>query len=381
MKKMISLLIITLLALGIVGGCAPKADSTGAQTGKESTTSEGKEASSEKKLKVVLVVTGQLGDKSFYDSAANGIKMIAAQTPTETKIIEIGRDQSKWEPTFMDLADSEEYDIIITNGSSAKELIVSIAKDFPQQKFILFDTELEEGSPNVYAISYKQNEGSYLAGVLAALVTTSDMPNANPEKKIGFVGGMEHPIISDFLVGYIEGAQSVVPDIEVLVSYIGSWDDTAKGKENGVALYNQGVDVIYTAAEQAGLGCVDAAVEMGKYVIGCDSDQGMLFKGVDEKKANAILTSAVKRVDESLLYAIQKYIANTLKFGTYESLGIAEKVTGLADNEYYEKNVSQAIRDQVKQAEANVLDGKVKVTSALGLSQEEIQKIVDSAKK
>lgn len=139
---------------------------------------------------------------------------------------------------------------------------------------------------------------SMLAGVLAAMVTESDMEFANADKKIGFVGGDEHPVITDFLVGYIEGAKSVDPEIKVYVSYIGSWDDTAKGKEMAIAQYNQGVDIIFPAAEQAGLGCVEAAVEMGKYIIGVDSDQAMLFDGVSEEKANAILTSVLKKVNQ-----------------------------------------------------------------------------------
>ena len=151
---------------------------------------------------------------------------------------------------------------------------------------------MEEGKwPNLYAISYKQNEGSYLAGVLAALVTESkDMPNANEDKKIGFVGGSEHPIITDFLVGYIAGAKSVDPDIKVYVSYIGSWDDTAKGKETAIAQYNQGVDIIFPAAEQAGLGCVEAAAEMGKYIIGVEP---MPYSGIpDMKKGWAVVKAA-----------------------------------------------------------------------------------------
>lgn len=141
------------------------------------------------------------------------MEKIASDLGCEIKVIEIGRDQTKWEPTFQDLAEEGKYDVIISNGSSSAEVIEQVAEEFPDQKFVMFDSDMEEGKwPNLYAISYKQNEGSYLAGVLAALVTESkDMPNANEDKKIGFVGGSEHPIITDFLVGYIAGAKSVDP--------------------------------------------------------------------------------------------------------------------------------------------------------------------------
>ncbi len=327
----------------------------------------------------VFVCTGQLGDKSFNDSANNGVTQIAESLGCETKVIEIGRDQTKWEPTFQDLAEEGKYDVIITNGSSSSEVIEKVSQEFPEQKFVMFDTEIEDGKyPNVYAISYKQNEGSYLAGALAALVTTSDMEYANEDKKIGFVGGSEHPIITDFLVGYIEGAKSIEPDIKVYVSYIGSWDDTAKGKETAIAQYNQGVDIIFPAAEQAGLGCVEAATEMNKYIIGVDSDQAMLFKGTDEAKANVILTSVLKEVGNSLVRMAEMEINGTVPYGAYESLGIQEGGTGIAVNEYYEKNVPEEIRTKVSEAQNKVGQGEVQITSALGEDQTKIQAIIDS---
>lgn len=364
-KKLFALLMAGVMAMGIVGcggGSEPAADD-GADNGA---------------LDVVFVVTGQLGDKSFNDSANAGITEMAETMGCNTKVIEIGRDQTKWQPTFEDLAEEGAYDLIITNGSNAGELVLSIADMYPEQKFVLFDMEMEGDHPNVYTISYEQNEASYLAGVLAAMVTKSDMPNANEENKIGFVGGEEHPIITDFLVGYIEGAKSVSEDITVYVSYIGSWDDTARGKETAMAQYNQGVDIIFPAAEQAGLGCVDAAVEMGKYIIGVDSDQAMLFNGVSEDKANVILTSVLKEVGNSLVRAASMEMEGTLPWGTFESLGLAEKGVGLADNQYYQANVPEEIKAAIDAANEAVMNGDVVVTSALHADTATSQAIIDS---
>lgn len=369
-KKGLCIGIAVLLLAGVLMGCGSSVD-------KDSDI--GQNAKDESDMKVVFVVTGQLGDKSFNDSAAAGVQEITDKLGVETKVIEVGRDQTKWEPTFMDLAEEGEYDFIITNGSNAGELILSLSEEFEEQKFILFDTEIDTGEyPNVYATSYKQNEGSYLAGVLAAMVTSSDMEYANPEKKIGFIGGEEHPIISDFLVGYIEGAKSVDEDIQVYVSYIGSWDDTAKGKETALAQYNQGVDIIFPAAEQAGLGCIDAAVEQGKYIIGVDSDQALLYEGVDEDKANSILTSVLKEVGNSLVRAVELEQEGNLPWGEFESLGIAEGGAGIADNDYYEKNVPQDIRDAVKAAEDEITAGNITVTSALGEDSDKVDDIINS---
>lgn len=375
-RKLVTMLSMVLTGAMLFGlaGCdgSGGSNSDNADNAAEGTTDSDKPS-------FVFVCTGQLGDKSFNDSANNGVTQIAEQLGCETRVIEIGRDQTKWEPTFQDLAEEGKYDVIITNGSSSSEVIEKVSEEFPEQKFVMFDSEIEDGRyPNVYAISYKQNEGSYLAGVLAALVTTSDMEYANEDKKIGFVGGSEHPIITDFLVGYIEGAKSVEPDIKVYVSYIGSWDDTAKGKETAIAQYNQGVDIIFPAAEQAGLGCVEAATEMNKYIIGVDSDQAMLFKDTDEAKANVILTSVLKEVGNSLVRMAEMEIEGTVPYGVYESLGIKEGGAGIAINEYYEKNVPEEIRQKVSEAEQQVIEGNVQITSALGEDQTKVQSIIDS---
>jgi len=374
-KKILALVMALTMTTAMVTGCAAtKTDDS------KSSTENSNEASPETAtgLNVCFVVTGQLGDKSFNDSANDGVKKIADTLGCTTKVIEIGRDQTKWQPTFEDLAEGGDYDIIITNGSNAGELIQTIATDYPDQKFILFDTKLEGEYPNIYTISYKQNEGSYLAGVLAAMTTTSDMEYANEEKKIGFIGGSEHPIITDFLVGYIEGAKSVDKDIKVYVSYIGSWDDTAKGKETAIAQFNQGVDITFPAAEQAGLGCVEAAVEMKKYIIGVDSDQAMLFDGTSNDKANVILSSVLKEVGNSLVRAVGLEQEDKLAWGTSESLGIAENGVGLADNSYYQKNVKDNIKEAVSAAKDDVTSGKVTITSALSEDEAVVQQIIDS---
>ena len=369
-KKKVNAFLALVLASAMLAGCGASGNNSGEEAQSESTAE-----TDDSKPSFVFVCTGQLGDKSFNDSANEGVMEIAESLGCETRVIEVGRDQTKWEPTFQDLAEEGEYDVIISNGSSSIETIQKVAEEFPEQKFVAFDCTIETDKyPNLYAISYKQNEGSYLAGVLAALVTKSDMENANEENKIGFIGGSEHPIITDFLVGYIAGAKSVDPDIKVYVSYIGSWDDTAKGKETAIAQYNQGVDIIFPAAEQAGLGCVEAAVEMGKYIIGVDSDQSMLFAGVDEDKANVILTSVLKNVGDSLVRMANMEIEGTVPWGSYEELGIAENGAGLADNEYYQKNVPDEIKTVIEESKQEVIDGNVEIPTALGdADQAEVQ--------
>lgn len=377
-KKRLNVFLALALAAAMIAGCGASESGNSGNSGEGET--EAAAEADESKPSFVFVCTGQLGDKSFNDSANAGIEEIAASLGCETRVIEVGRDQTKWEPTFQDLAEEGEYDVIISNGSSSIETIQKVAEEFPEQKFVAFDCTIETDQyPNLYAISYKQNEGSYLAGVLAALVTQSDMEYANADNKIGFIGGSEHPIITDFLVGYIAGAKSVDPDIKVYVSYIGSWDDTAKGKETAIAQYNQGVDIIFPAAEQAGLGCVEAAVDMGKYIIGVDSDQSMLFAGVDEDKANVILTSVLKNVGDSLVRMANMEMEGTVPWGDYEELGIAENGAGIADNEYFQKNVPDDIKSVIEEKKQEVIDGNVEIPTALGdADQTEVQALIDS---
>lgn len=375
MKKINSLIALALSGAVILSACATTGTAT---TGGAAATTA---ASGEKTPSFVFVVTDQLGDKSFNDSAAAGTQKITAELGYATKIMEIGRDQTKWEPTILDLSESGQYTAIFLNGSGTKEIVEAIAKDFPDQKYVLFDAEIEAGSnDNVYAISYKQNEGSYLGGVVAGLVTASDMPYANPDHKIGFIGGDPGPIISDFLVGYIEGAKSVVPDVKMYVSYVGSWTDTAKAKELANAQFSQGVDIIFPAAMTAGLGVIEAAAEKNKYIIGVDSDQAALLADSDPKKAEIILTSVIKEVGESLFQYAQRVGKGEDKYGVTDMLGIKEKSTDIVENSYYLKNVPQAIRDQVTKARQDILDGKIKVSTALGGAQSEVDAIIDSVK-
>ena len=145
--------------------------------------------------------------------------------------------------------------MIILGTWQMTESLEAIAPWNPNVKYIIFDTEVDYSKgnlDNVYSITYKQNEGSFLAGALAAMITNSDLPKVNSDKAIGFLGGMDIPVINDFLVGYIEGALYIDPEIKVDISYIGSFDDSAKGKEMALAQYNRGVDIGFNVAGQAG---------------------------------------------------------------------------------------------------------------------------------
>lgn len=370
MKRFLSFMTVAVMILALtLTGCGKKEPAPSEPTGNDA---------AEDPLKIVLILNGTLGDKSFFDSADAGMKLIKDEfgDKVETKTIEMTYDQSKWEPTLMDVSE-QDWDVIILGTWQMTEYLEKIAPDHPEKKYIIFDTSVNYDNgdfSNIYSIEYKQNEGSFLAGALAAKITTSTMPQANPEKIIGFLGGMDIPVINDFLVGYIQGAKYVEKDIKVAVSYIGDFADSAKGKEMALAQYNQGADIGFNVAGQAGLGQLDAAKEKNKYAIGVDSDQALQFAS-DPAKANLITTSVLKRVDNSLLRAIKMHFEGTAPYGKKESLGFKEECIGLADNEYYQKLVPEEYRTLMKDLTEKVVSGEIVVDSALGMETDKLNEI------
>jgi len=191
---------------------------------------------------------------------------------------------------------------------------------------------------------------------------------------------MDIPVINDFLIGYIEGVQYVDPATKVAVSYIGSFSDSAKGKEMSLAQYRQGADIGYNVAGQAGLGQIDAANDANRYAIGVDSDQAEIFKATDPAKAKLITTSVLKRVDNSLLRAIDLHLAGKAPWGEVEVLGFEEEAVGFAENEIYMEIVPAEIREEMKEIENMIISGEITVSSAFGMSSDDLNTVRNSVK-
>jgi basic membrane protein A and related proteins len=320
------------------------------------------------KLKVVLYINGTLGDKSFFDSAARGVQKAAKELPITAKVIEGTYDSSRWEPDLAQLCEGD-WDLIIAGTWQLQEALEKYAPQYPNKKFITYDTTVTYSKGNlgnVYSILYKQNEGSFLVGALAAMITDSKMPLANKQKIIGFLGGMDIPVINDFKVGYEQGARYIDPSVQVLVSYVGSFQDAAKGKELMMAQYDQGADIGFNVAGQAGLGLLDAAKDKEKYAIGVDSDQYMMVKDADPVKASFIVTSMQKNVDNSLYRAIKGTLDGTITYGAAEALGFKEGGISLSENANYVKLVPADIRARISAIQKKLVSGAIKVGTAFG---------------
>lgn len=352
MKKLLALVLAGVMAFSLVacgGG------------------SEGGEEAGDDKLDVILVCS-QLGDKSFNDSADAGLKELVAEGIINYKALEFGTDNSKVNITLEEVA--PEYDIVICNnlgyGMGAAWLRENAAT-YPDTTFLVYDepTDLVLDTPNVQMIAYKANESDFLAGALAALISESGV--------IGFVGGMESPVIHDFLVGYVEGARYVNPDIKVNVSYIGSYTDAAKGKDLGKTAIDGGADVLHAVAGSAGNGYLEAAMEAGKLGIGVDSDQYEVFKTEKPDLANSIVTSSLKNVGLSLKVIIKEIADGTYEWSQCRWFGIPEDCAGIAENENYLKLVSAEDQATMADIKAKVADGTIVVSTAYGMDADTLK--------
>jgi basic membrane protein A len=363
-------ILITLLVLGsmILTACAqPTAAPTTAPQEPAAEATKPPEAPAKAPLKVVNLVNGVLGDKSFFDSGNAGLQKAVADFGIELKTIEAGVDPAQWQPALEDAAANEEYDVMIVGTTQMEEFLRAVAPKYPDKKFILYDIAMDyakcsDGCKNVYSMTYKQNEGSYLAGLYAGLMTQESLEGMNPEKVIGTVGGQDIPVINDFIVGYTQGAVDAgLEASNVIVQYAGGWNDPVKGKEIAKAMFLQGADIVFQVAGGTGVGVFEAAQEDGKYAIGVDSDQATIIEATDPDQAARILTSMMKNVGDSLYRAIKMHIEGTLPYGQAEALGIAEGGVGLAYNKYYEENTPQTVKDKIAQAQKDVTEGKIVV--------------------
>lgn len=352
---------------------APKATTTEAAT--EKTTSDDV-------YNVALVIAGTLGDKSFYDSANSGLVALKEELGDsfDFKVEQMGggsADQVNWEPTLLDYCDTGDYDMIITGSWQMADALASAADLYPDQKFIYFDEAYDfEGNGdngNIYNVLFKQNEVSFLAGAIAGLMTKDEtIEGIDPSNNIiSVLGGMEGVVINDFVVGYIQGALEVNPDVQVAVSYVGNFDDSAKGKDLSLAMYNSGSDVGFNVAGNAGNGLIEAAGETGKYAIGVDSDQAVTMSNY----AANIPTSALKNVGNALYRAIKLDMEGSLSYGVVETLGFAEGGVELVKDAHYEGIVPESIRTTVEELQEKIANGEITVYSASTMSSEEIEEL------
>ena len=362
MKK----ILVALLSVAMLAGCGGGTSTS--DGGSATSSTDGGSEDTKKVYNVAYVVNGNLGDKSFFDSAQEGLKTLESDGRITLNTLELGgtdADKPKWLSTLYEVSESGEYDLIICGTYQMPDYLKEVATQYPDQKYLIFDDNTYVGeNDNVVNITYKQNELGYVVGTYAALMTTdTSIEGMNEDKVIGFVGGIDSPVINDFLYGYIVGATNVDPDIKVDTRYVGGYVDTTLAKEYGLSMIQDNkCDIIWGVAGNAGNGAAEACLEQNEWFIGVDSDQEATFSS---DLAAITLTSGLKNIGNSLVWFFDEWDAGNEYWGTEIKLGLAEGGVGIVQDKNFAKYASEETQAKVQEAIDAVLDGSVEVPSAL----------------
>ncbi|MEU8262642.1 BMP family ABC transporter substrate-binding protein [Micromonospora sp. NPDC048999] len=303
---------------------------------------------------VVYVMSDNLGDKGFNDSAKAGFDRAKAEG-AGTKLLQASpSDPQLWRQNLEAVSNSGQYDLIFT-GPGMHDNLAAVAPQHPDQKYVFFDDELQ--APNVLSVRYAQNEGSYLAGVLAANASLDPktFPLSKGNKKVGIVAGQDLPGIQEFIVGFKQGVASVDPGIAVNISFVGNFNDAQKAYDLTTTLFNSGADVVYNVSGPAGLGILKAAADTNHYAIGVDSDQN----GLHPKN---VLASMLKQIGNSVYDSVKKYENNEITFGQTVVYGLDNDGVALV---YNDALVPDEVKQKIDAAKQQVVSGDVKVDSVL----------------
>ncbi len=298
------------------------------------------------KLKLGLVLDkGGVDDKSFNASAYKGALQARDRLRMEVKYVE-ATDDNAYETLLRGFAEKK-YDLIIAVGIGQASAVKKVAAQYPNNKFVIIDSEVN--APNVRSLLFKEHEGSYLVGAIAALMSKSG--------KIGFIGGMDIPLIRRFQMGYEAGAKKINPKTEIFSNYIGvtseAWNNPPKAKEIALSQYGKNADVIFAAAGASGIGLFDAAEEKKKFAIGVDSNQNWVKPGF-------ILTSMMKRVDTAVFLTCDDFAGGAFTSGT-KQYGLMSGAIDYSLDEHNKKLLSKDIISKIDKLKEDIVSNRIKV--------------------
>ena len=304
--------------------------------------SETKE-NADKTLKIGMVADiGGINDESFNQSAWEGLQQAEKDFGIEVKVIE-SKQASEYLQNMESLLD-EDVDMVIGVGYTMKEDIQKQAENYPDKQFVLIDETYDTIPENVTPILFRENEAAYLTGLVAGKMTKAN--------NVGFIGGIQTPVVSKFAYGYKAGVKEANEKATVNVQYAGTFSDAAKGKSIANQMYGNGSDIILAAAGGTGLGSIESAKEQNKYAIGVDRDQSDLAP-------NNVLTSALKKVNVGVYDTVKEFVEGKLISGQEKVYGLKEDGVGIPEST---KNlVPQDIIDYVNSMIEKVKSGEIKV--------------------
>ncbi len=334
MRALFSSLVTVLIAVLFVVGVAVPGHTAG----------EPEEVEDDRVRVGVVFSVGGLGDESFNDAAYAGMQRAVDDFDITFDYVEPDdvAEMEDHQRAFVEAG----YDLVIGIGFLQESGMEAVAMDYPDAKLAIVDAVVD--APNVASLTFKEHEGSFLVGALAALMTETGT--------VGFVGGQEVPVIENFQVGYEQGVQYSDPDVEVIINYAGAFDDPGRGKELAVSQHDRGADIIYHASGGTGMGVFEAAEEEGFYAIGVDDNQDHLVPG-------QILTSMLKRVDVAVYDVVADVVAGEFRPGLHE-FGVADGGVGTTDFEYTRDIIPDEVFQTLDEIREGIIDGTIQVRSA-----------------
>ncbi len=350
--------IVALILASCGGSSTPTASSVSANTSgagpsfKPLCTAQGG-----KTYKVALIIAqGGLGDQSYNDLAYSGFQKAKSDFPIVGRVIQSADIVSQGQ-AIVQQAGQANFDLVIDLEFSTYDAVKAVAPQFPATQWMT--PNFDSVAPNDTGYLFNEQDGSYLAGELAAQVTQdATVPGITPSKTIGVIGGVKAVGIDKFLVGYVQGAHAIDPNLKVLVNYSNAFGDPAKGKQLADAMFAQGANVVYQVAGGTGTGVIQAAQAANKYAIGVDSDQDGIAPG-------HVLTSMVKRTDFAVYDSINRLVCGKLKGGDTVNLGLKEGAVGLSPMKFTKSIIPSKYLDRVNADQQKIIDGQIKVWNTI----------------
>jgi basic membrane protein A and related proteins len=310
-----------------------------------------------KTFRVALIVAqGGLGDQSYNDLAYAGFQQAQKDFPIQAQVVQ-SQDIVSQGQAVLQQAGQAGFDLVIDLEFSTADALKAVAPQYPNTRWMIVN--LPSAGNNITGYLFNEQDGSYLAGALAAMVTTDQgIPGINADKTIGVIGGVKSTGIDKFIVGYIQGARDVDKEVKVLVNYANGFGDPAKGKELADAMFGQGADIVYQVAGGTGTGVIQAAAAANHYAIGVDTDQDAIAPG-------HVMTSMIKRTDFAVYDSINRLVCGTLKGGETITLGLKEGAVGLSPMKFTRDLIPAQDLARVDQLRQEIVDGKIKVWNVI----------------
>jgi simple sugar transport system substrate-binding protein len=308
-------------------------------------------------LSVLVFVTGVVAGSPPYELMVQGALEFAKNNPNvRVQVYEAGMNQAEWEQQLAQMVSGGEYDIILSSNPSFPEICANVGRLFPNQKFIITDAYYE-GNPQIRTYFYNQYEQALILGYLAGLITTSNMPHANNQRRIGFIAAQEFPLLTrQMMPGFLEGARFVDPQIQLDSRVIGSWADAARAAELASAMMYAGVDVFTAIAGGAAQGLIRTAVERGAYIVWFNTNAYNMAPGI-------IVGCGIMEQDKLVMEILADVLEGRMEYGISQTVGIKEGYIRFDFDDPGYRNLPQDVRQRFETFVDDFRSGRLSFTT------------------